>query len=74
MSPLRTAVVGALLAGLAASSLGQESAPPAPPQPAATPPASPAPPAAQRPVADDDEFVPTEELSADEQVTFPVDI
>jgi hypothetical protein len=53
--------------------VGQETATP---PPATTPPPAPAgqPPAAPRPPVNEDVFVPTEELSADEQVTFPVDI
>jgi len=59
-------------------SLAQENAaPPTPPAPApASPPAAgaEAPPAKPPPAGSDDEFIPTEELSADEAVTFPVDI
>jgi hypothetical protein len=70
-----------------AASVGQEAQPQAPaqdPQPAqAQPPAQTAPQQhagrqAQSPQAapqsGDDEFVPSEEISADEEVTFPVDI
>jgi hypothetical protein len=56
---------------LAGVSLGQE------PQPTTPPPPSDAAgtPAAQAPVASkDDDFIPSEEISADEEVTFPVDI
>ena len=54
-------------------------APPAAPPPAQAPPAgagAPAPGAPQAPrrVSRDDEFIPSEELSADEEVTYPVDI
>jgi hypothetical protein len=71
---IRTATLVAALGALSASSVGQESAAP-PPRPTTTPPTTPVPPAAApRPVPDDKEFIPTEELSADEQVTFPVDI
>lgn len=58
--------------------------PPAASPPAASPPAqappvgagAPAPSAPQAPrrVSRDDEFIPSEELSADEEVTYPVDI
>jgi hypothetical protein len=79
MNVLRTfALVGAI-AALSASSLGQETPAPAPepaPPPAAETPAgeeavSPADPRA--PVSND-VFIPTQELAADEAVTFPVDI
>jgi hypothetical protein len=73
---------------LATASVGQESPRPATPAPApATPPATtppaatpPAPGAEAPPVkpangnARDDEFIPTQELQADEEATFPVDI
>lgn len=69
--------VGALLAQ------DNAAAPPTPPQPpaASTPPPA-APPAAPGestptgpgPNVEDDVFIPTQELNADDQVTFPVDI
>jgi len=57
-----------------AVALAQESA--APPKPPAPPAAEAAAPAAPPPstAASDEEFIPTEEISADEAVTFPVDI
>jgi hypothetical protein len=72
MNAIRTALAVAVLATLAGSSLGQESqAPPATPEAeAATPTPTPPP---RAPVSDD-EFIPTQELQADEEVTFPVDI
>jgi hypothetical protein len=80
MKLIRTAGMLIWLGALATASVGQENAPapaagqaPAPPPgaPAAggDAPAKPAPPAGR-----DDEFVPTQELQADEEVTFPVDI
>jgi hypothetical protein len=78
------------LSALAGSSIGQESQQPAPAEPTKPPAASPAPakppapapagadaqskPAQKMPVVKDDEFIPTQELQADEEVTFPVDI
>jgi hypothetical protein len=72
-----------LLAAVAAAPLAasaQQGAPAQPPAPAGqTPPAAP-PPSASQPApapsagGKDDEFVPTQQLSADEAVTFPVDI
>ena len=62
--------------GFLAATVGAQA--PAPTPPAETrPPASQddaAPPALPLPDADDDVFVPSEELPADEEVTFPVDI
>ena len=56
-----------------AVALAQESA--APPKPPAPPAAEAAAPTAPpRSPASDEEFIPTEEISADEAVTFPVDI
>lgn len=71
---IRTTALVAALGVLSASSVGQERTAP-PPQPTTTPPTTAGPPpAGSRPTPDDDVFIPTEELSADEQVTFPVDI
>jgi hypothetical protein len=63
---------------LALCAVAQESPPPAqaptPPAQSPAPPApSPVPPQASS-EASDDVFIPTEELAADEEVTFPVDI
>ncbi len=85
----RYLVLLALLGSLSAVSLGQETPAPREPAPSEQPPAAPSqtpapggssPPAAgspsepqQRKVADES-FIPSEELSADEEVTFPVDI
>lgn len=79
MSWIRTAALVAALGLLSAASVGQESATPpptTPPSSTTTPPPATAgqSPAAPRPPVKDDAFIPTEELSADEQVTFPVDI
>jgi hypothetical protein len=71
-----------MLGTLATASVGQESPQqqPAPAAPApAPPPAAPAPaakPPAEAPkgTVKDDEFIPTQEVQADEEVTFPVDI
>jgi hypothetical protein len=73
---IRTAALVAALGLLSASSVGQERAPAPTPSPTTTPPPATAgqAPAAPRPPVKDDEFIPTEEISADEQVTFPVDI
>ncbi len=72
------AYVSLLVMLLAGASLGQDNAPPRPeappPAPAAEQPAETPPPAAERPEADNDEFIPTEELNPDAAVTFPVDI
>jgi hypothetical protein len=58
------------LAGLAAiASAGDEAVPP--PTPAA---ATPGPAAAPVPAGDIEDFVPTEKVSADDAVAFPVDI
>jgi hypothetical protein len=82
MNTIRTAALVAALATASASSLGQENTAP-PPASTAPPPASTAPPATETPapppteergVVKDGEFIPTQELSADEEVTFPVDI
>jgi hypothetical protein len=70
-----------MLGTLATASVGQES----PQQPAPAAPGSAPPPAAPAPAAKppaeapkgavkDDEFIPTQEVQADEEVTFPVDI
>ena len=83
MKVIRTSAVLVVLGMLATASVGQESKPPAPAAPpadktpAAPPPAAgtTAPPA--KPLAgagSGDEFIPTQELQADEEVTFPVDI
>ncbi len=57
------------LAGLAAlASAGDQGAPQPPPAPAATP--APGPP----PAGDIEDFVPSEKVSADDAVAFPVDI
>ena len=70
----KTALVAlALLLG-APVAIAQDEPPATPP---AAPPAAPETPPAATPDAgsdDDDVFIPTEELSADEEVTFPVDI
>ena len=67
-------VVGVLVAQ-------ENAAPPATPAPPASPPVAREPPAPQPVEApelpgdeSDDTFIPTQELGADEQVTFPVDI
>jgi hypothetical protein len=84
---IRTSAVLIALALLATASVGQENPPPppaAPPPAPATPPAD-KPPAAAPPAAGaevppatgvmrGDEFIPTQELQADEEATFPVDI
>jgi hypothetical protein len=90
MQPYRYVALLTLLGTLSAASMGQESPPPQPAQseqrPAAPPAQAPgggAPPATSPPAAPsqpqqravkDEEFIPTEELSADEEVTFPIDI
>ena len=88
MRVIRTSAVLIVLGVLATASVGQESKPPATPAPApATPPADKAPagappaasttaPPAKPPAGgtSGDEFIPTQELQADEEVTFPVDI
>ena len=76
MNASTAVVVVAVSTAWSVVALAQESA--APPTPA-SPPAA-APPAAIQPgaqppaTADDEEFIPSQELSADEAVTFPVDI
>jgi ribosomal protein L12E/L44/L45/RPP1/RPP2 len=71
-----TALIAALGAWSVLSIAQQPAAPPAATPPAATPPPATAgqPPAAARAPVNDDEFIPSQELQADEQVTFPVDI
>lgn len=73
-------LIVALAVGPLAAPAQQQGAPAQPPAPAAqTPPATP-PPAASQPAptppaaGKGDEFIPTQQLSADEAVTFPVDI
>jgi hypothetical protein len=84
MNTIRGFAVAAALVLLSASSLGQQPrqgtapAPPAATQapPAASPPAPAAspPPTEQRGVVKDDEFIPSQDISPDEGVTFPVGI
>jgi hypothetical protein len=89
MNVTRNVLALIALSALASSSIGQENQQPAPTEPtkpaaqsppAANPPPAPAPGGAQStppqrmPVVKDDEFIPTQELQADEEVTFPVDI
>jgi hypothetical protein len=87
MKVIRASAVMIMLGMLASASVGQESPQPAAPPPApatpptntpppATPPAAGAetPPAAPRSTASDEAFIPTQELQADEEATFPVDI
>jgi hypothetical protein len=89
MRRIETVVLGFAVAALAAASvlLAQEpgapaqappeaSAPPTAPAPEAGSPAAPAAdePAPEPGAASDEEFVPSQELNADDQVTFPVDI
>jgi hypothetical protein len=90
MKVIRTSVALIVLGVLATATVGQESqqqesqqqapapapAPPAATPPAATPPASGGtqPAAPPRGGMRGDEFVPTQELQADEEATFPVDI
>jgi hypothetical protein len=81
MSRIATASIVPLLGLLALAAWAQdapaegeaaaESPPAAQRQPTDRPPP---PPSAQRPAPRDDGFVPSEELQADEEVTFPVDI
>jgi hypothetical protein len=71
MNPIRAAAVSIAFGALSASSVGQETPPPAPaPAPETSAPA----PANPRPQVNDEVFIPSEELAADEEVTFPVDI
>jgi len=77
MGWLRTTALTLALTAFAAAAAAQEpAAPPATAPPAATPPPAAAsqPPGAPRAAVNEDEFIPSQELSADEQVTFPVDI
>jgi hypothetical protein len=89
MRRIETVALGFAAAALVAASVLLAQEPPAPAQappevsapPAATAPeaAPPPAPAADEPApapggASDDEFVPSQELNADDQVTFPVDI
>jgi hypothetical protein len=71
------AAVGALLAQENPGPRPEPQSPPAASPPPAAPPApagEAAPPAAPGPNVEDDVFIPTQELNADDQVTFPVDI
>ena len=61
----RTLLLG-LAAAAAAAAAGDQAARPAPPVPAATP--------APSPQGDIEDFVPSEKVSADDAVAFPVDI
>lgn len=70
MDVYRTALAIMLLAVASASSVGQEAGEEAEPQP--PPPAESAPPPDTRPL--DEIFIPSEEIAADEEVIFPVDI
>ncbi len=83
MTHLRTFVVLAtVLVGPVASTAqdappGQAPAPAATPSPAAPPPGQTPQPAAKPPESaapENEEFIPSQEISADEAVTFPVDI
>lgn len=77
---LRAAVAAGVLAVLALGQSGraQDDAPPpeSPPAEAAEPAQAETPEQAARPRrdAEDDVFVPTEEIAADEEIVFPVDI
>ena len=68
MATVRTAFGIMVLTALSFSSVGQEAAP----EPEATPPAESAPPPDTRPL--DEIFIPSEEIAADEEVVFPVNI
>jgi len=90
MNVTRIFAVVITLGVLSTASSGQETQPPAAPpaaKPADAPPASapqgqsretpPAPPSASAPktgIVKDGEFIPTQEINPDEDVTFPVDI
>ena len=84
MKLLRVVCLAVAISAVSAASIGQEKPPAPPPQPAQQTPGgqsreaasapTPAPPAAERGRVKDEEFIPTEELSADEEVTFPIDI
>jgi hypothetical protein len=77
MSALRNFLVLAALALVAAGSPAQDDAPgQADPAANSEPASPPAPESAPLPAPNpaDDVFVPTEEIAADEEVTFPVDI
>jgi hypothetical protein len=76
MKPIVRTLPLALVIGAAAVSLGQETPPSPPAAPPASTPASPPAQSAREPgkPVDDGEFIPSEEISADEAVTFPVDI
>jgi hypothetical protein len=78
MTHLRTLVVLAAVLVAPVASTAQDAPPPQTPQPAATPPPDQAPqPAAKPPenaAPENEEFIPSQEISADEAVTFPVDI
>ena len=71
MRTLARVLVLGLAAVAAAAARGDQAAPPAPPAPAAPgAAATPVPP----PAADIEDFVPSEKVSADDAVAFPVDI
>jgi len=87
MKIIRVSALLVVLGMLATASVGQESKAPSAPAPsagtpasnppeAAPPAASPDAPPAKPPstVGRDDDFIPTQEVQADEEVTFPVDI
>jgi hypothetical protein len=81
MRVIRTCAALIVLSVLATATVGQESPQPAP-EPAAPLPDKPAPAASSDPQpaapprggASDEAFIPTQELQADEEATFPVDI
>jgi hypothetical protein len=79
MSALRNLYVLVVLSGLTAGSAAQDAGqeqPQAPAQeePAPEPASPPAEDESQPSTASEEEFIPTEEVLADEEITFPVDI
>lgn len=77
MKAFRAGLLTAALALAAAAGVAQapESGPDAAPAPPPTEaPDEPAPEGFDREAADDDVFIPSDEIQADEEVTFPVDI
>jgi len=74
MSTNRWLLAALLWGALALSVSAQESQEEAPPAEAEAPPAEPAPPPAEEPRTLEEIFIPSEEIAADEEVTFPISI
>lgn len=74
MSTNRWLLAALLWSALALTVSAQESEEAAPPAQAEAPPADPAPPQAEEGRTLEEIFIPSEEIGADEEVTFPINI